>query len=42
VITFLWKLKGKALAAMGSTEEAQPLLRAAIDKARATGERFLL
>jgi hypothetical protein len=30
VITFLWKLKGQALNAMGHTEEAQTLLRAAI------------
>jgi adenylate cyclase len=42
VITFLWKLKGEALAAMGHTEEAQTLLQAAIENARATGERFLL
>jgi tetratricopeptide (TPR) repeat protein len=42
VITFLWKLKGEALAAMGNTPEACCLLRAAIDNARSTGERFLL
>ena len=42
VITFLWKLKGEALAAMGATEEPQTLLRSAINHARATGERFLL
>ncbi len=42
VITFLWKLKGEALAAMGHTEEAHTLLQAAIENARATGERFLL
>ena len=42
VITFLWKLKGEALAAMGRTEEACSLLRAAIENARATEERFLL
>jgi tetratricopeptide (TPR) repeat protein len=42
VITFLWKLKGEALAAMGHGEEAQILLQAAIDNAHATGQRFLL
>jgi tetratricopeptide (TPR) repeat protein len=42
VITFLWKLKGEALAAMGRTEQACSLLRAAIENARATEERFLL
>jgi class 3 adenylate cyclase/tetratricopeptide (TPR) repeat protein len=42
VITFLWKLKGEALGAMGETEEAQTLLREAIENARATGERSLL
>jgi tetratricopeptide (TPR) repeat protein len=42
VMTFLWKLRGEALAAMGHTEEACSLLRAAIENARATGERFLL
>ncbi|MFQ5873720.1 MAG: hypothetical protein ACE5JL_07950, partial [Dehalococcoidia bacterium] len=42
VITFLWKLKGEALAAMGRTEEACSLLRAAIENARAMEERFLL
>jgi adenylate cyclase len=41
VITFLWKLKGEALAAMGHTEEAQPLLHAAIENAWTTGEQFL-
>jgi DNA-binding SARP family transcriptional activator len=42
VITFLWQLKGEALAALGGLEEAQPLLRAAIENARANEERFLL
>jgi tetratricopeptide (TPR) repeat protein len=42
VITFLWKLKGEALAAMGDTEGACSLLRAAIENARTIGERFLL
>jgi DNA-binding SARP family transcriptional activator len=42
VITFLWQLKGEILAALGRTDEAQPLLRAAIENARTTGERFLL
>jgi hypothetical protein len=34
VITYLWWLKGKALAALGHSEEAQPLLHAAIENAR--------
>jgi len=42
VITFLWKLKGEALAAMGRTDEACFLLRGAVENARATEERFLL
>jgi adenylate cyclase len=42
VITFLWKLKGEALATMGRTDEACFLLRGAIENAQATGERFLL
>jgi adenylate cyclase len=42
VITFLWKLKGEALAALGHTEEAHTLLLTAIENAQATGERFLL
>jgi adenylate cyclase len=42
VITFLWKLKGEALAAMGQPDEACFLLRAAIENARARDERFLL
>ncbi len=42
VITFLWKVKGEALAALGETEAAGSLLRAAIENARRTGERFLL
>ena len=42
VITFLWKLKAEALAAMGRTEEAVPMLHAAIENARVMEERFLL
>jgi adenylate cyclase len=42
VITFLWKLKGQALAAMDYTENACSLLQAALENAHATGERFLL
>ncbi len=42
VITYLWKLKGEALAANGRTETAPSLLHAAIENTEATGERFLL
>jgi DNA-binding SARP family transcriptional activator len=42
VITFLWKLKGEALAALGQVEDALPLLHEAIQNARAVGERSLL
>jgi DNA-binding SARP family transcriptional activator len=42
VITYLWKVKGEALAALGDPEAALPLLRAAIKNVRATGERFRL
>jgi adenylate cyclase len=42
VITFLWKLRGEALAAMGHQDKGISLLHAAIENARATGERFLL
>jgi tetratricopeptide (TPR) repeat protein len=42
VITFLWKLKGEALAARGRMEEACSLLRATIENARAMEEQFLL
>jgi DNA-binding SARP family transcriptional activator/uncharacterized protein HemY len=42
VVTFLWMLKGEALVALGHPEEAGSLLRAALENARATGERFLL
>jgi DNA-binding SARP family transcriptional activator len=42
VITFLWKLKGEALAALDDTEAACSLLQAAIGNARSTRERFLL
>jgi len=42
VITFLWKLKGESLNALGHMEEAHTLLQAAVENAHATGERFLL
>jgi tetratricopeptide (TPR) repeat protein len=42
VITYLWKLKGEALAATGDMGTACSLLQAAIENARSTGERFLL
>lgn len=42
IITYLWKLKADALASMGHTEQACPLLIAAVNSARVTGERFLL
>jgi adenylate cyclase len=42
VITFLWLLKGEALAALGQLEEARALLCEAIEKAQANEERFLL
>jgi adenylate cyclase len=42
VITFLCKLKGEALAAMGHPDEAESLLHAAVENARVTGEHFLL
>jgi hypothetical protein len=42
VISFLWKLKGEALAAMGHPDEADSLLCAARENARETGERSLL
>jgi tetratricopeptide (TPR) repeat protein len=42
VITFLWKLKGETLAAMGRVDEAASLLNAAEENARALEERFLL
>jgi tetratricopeptide (TPR) repeat protein len=42
VITYLWKLKGEALVAMGRLPDAEPLPRIAIDNARAAGEQFLL
>lgn len=42
VITFLWMLKGEALAALGSLDEAASLLQVAIENARAQDERFLL
>ncbi len=42
VITILWLLKGKALAAVGRMEEAEALLRAALVNGQIIGERFLL
>jgi tetratricopeptide (TPR) repeat protein len=42
VITFLWKLKGETLAAMGRIEEAASLLNAVVENAQALEERFLL
>ena len=42
VLTFPWKLKGEALAALGRRDEAVSLLRAALENAQASGERFLL
>jgi len=42
VITFLWKLKGEALAALGHRDEAVPLLCAALENARTTGDRLWL
>jgi adenylate cyclase len=42
VITFLWWLRGQALAALGQVEEAHGVLRAAAENAQASGERFIL
>jgi tetratricopeptide (TPR) repeat protein len=42
VITFLWKMKAEALAALGHPQEAGSLLHAALENARATKARFLL
>ncbi|MGD8752821.1 MAG: tetratricopeptide repeat protein, partial [Anaerolineales bacterium] len=42
VITFLWKLRGEAFAALGQIDEAESLLRAAMENAQANGERYLL
>jgi DNA-binding SARP family transcriptional activator/Tfp pilus assembly protein PilF len=42
VITFLWLLKGKTLAAMGNFEDAEAQLLAAVENIHKTGERFLL
>jgi class 3 adenylate cyclase/tetratricopeptide (TPR) repeat protein len=42
VITFLWLLKGKALAAMDRMEDAETLLHSAAANAQKTKERFLL
>lgn len=42
VITYLWKLKGEALAANGKKEEALSMLLTALENARANKERYLL
>ncbi|HSG15706.1 MAG TPA: tetratricopeptide repeat protein [Anaerolineae bacterium] len=42
VVTFLWQLKAESLAALGEADVACSLLRAAIEKAKASEERFLL
>jgi len=42
VITFLWKLKGEALAVLGQLEEACSLLCLAKENAQENGERFQL
>lgn len=42
VITFLWKLKGEALAEMGRMDEAVSFIWAAVENARSQGELFLL
>ena len=42
VITFLWKLKGEALAASGREEDALSPLNSALENSQTTGERFLL
>jgi tetratricopeptide (TPR) repeat protein len=42
VITYLWKLKGEGLAALGRVEEAASLYQEAIENALETGERFLV
>jgi tetratricopeptide (TPR) repeat protein len=42
VIPYLWQLKAEALTAMGQTEEAGLLLRAAVRTAHVAGWRFIL
>jgi tetratricopeptide (TPR) repeat protein len=42
VITFLWWLKGEALAALGHEKKAIPFLNTAMENAQALEERFLL
>jgi tetratricopeptide (TPR) repeat protein len=42
VITFLWLLKGEALAAMERVDEAGRFLQAGLENAKALGEQFLL
>ena len=42
IITYLWKLKGEALAVTGREEDALYLLNAALENSHLSGERFLL
>ena len=42
VITFLWKLRGEALAALGHPDEASALLLAALENAQELGQRLFL
>jgi adenylate cyclase len=42
IITYLWKLKGEVLAALGRLEEASSWLCVAIENAQGNGERYLL
>lgn len=42
VVTYLWMLKGKGLAALGRTEAAEEAFIAAIDNIETIGEQYLL
>jgi len=42
VVSYLWELKGEALTALGRVEDAHAVLAAALENARASGERFHL
>jgi tetratricopeptide (TPR) repeat protein len=42
VVTYLWMLKGRCLAALGRTEEAKNVFKPALDNIKVTGERYLL
>jgi DNA-binding SARP family transcriptional activator/Flp pilus assembly protein TadD len=42
VVAYLWMLKGRCLAVLGRTEEADRALITAVDKIQLTGERYLL